>query len=520
MSSNTIFKDCIVSIAGDLNDYRWSEEKVKQWVRHWGGTFSSIVDANVTHLLCTEENFKKKITSVRVALNNKVTKIVLRDWLEDSINKKVCLKALPYQLDNKAKQEEAKKRKLQKMENMSKNAEKYVDEQGFWNIYRDSTYFEYQVQLTRNDEESGNVRENHLLTLWESKAKPYNYICTTLYTKAKHKGIPLALNDSPVDFDAAFKKFKSFFKKRANISWNDRIEKMSTAGPEYYQYQPPSGGKPVGLMGRRHPSISSEHSHGSDLAASNQTEEEEQHNDGLVGETNAADTLRKRQREEHVTDDVAMDADDEERSAKKLRYEEVETEADAAGQSSVINLDCEVEGGIQNDQGHDWLSGDDDNGVHRIQPESSNVMNDGTSEPYNGFDGYEQEHDSSDEYDTANGDGLVAPCNSEAGDEQNDGGSVDTTLTYNEVQYPEVVDDYYSYDVDDNVDADHDTSPESISARAAAENIYYESMRGVSLVNDSQAELIDIVRQEQAFLRARAEKLREQERMSESEDDY
>ncbi len=31
--------------------------------------------------------------------------------------------------------------------------------------YRDSTYFEYQIQLTRIDEESGKVREKHLLTV-------------------------------------------------------------------------------------------------------------------------------------------------------------------------------------------------------------------------------------------------------------------------------------------------------------------------------------------------------------------
>jgi hypothetical protein len=84
MSSNPIFKDCVVSIAGDLDDHAWREEKVKQWVQYWGGTFSHIVDSNVTHLLCTEGNYKKKVTAVRIALKSKNTKIVLRDWLEDS----------------------------------------------------------------------------------------------------------------------------------------------------------------------------------------------------------------------------------------------------------------------------------------------------------------------------------------------------------------------------------------------------------------------------------------------------
>lgn len=80
----SIFKYCVVAIAGDLDDSAWKQEKVKQWVQYWGGTFSEIVDGNVTHLLCTEENFKKKVGPVRAALKNKATKVVVRDWLEDS----------------------------------------------------------------------------------------------------------------------------------------------------------------------------------------------------------------------------------------------------------------------------------------------------------------------------------------------------------------------------------------------------------------------------------------------------
>lgn len=84
VAKNPIFKDCVVAIAGDLNDYAWREEQVRKWVHYWGGMFSYIVDASVTHLLCTGENFGKKTAAVRVALRSKDTKIVLRDWLEDS----------------------------------------------------------------------------------------------------------------------------------------------------------------------------------------------------------------------------------------------------------------------------------------------------------------------------------------------------------------------------------------------------------------------------------------------------
>jgi hypothetical protein len=118
---NLIFKDCVVAIAGDLTDYEWREEKVRQWVSYWGGTFTPNVDDTVTHLLCTESNFKKKITPVKSALKSKKTKIVLRDWLEDSITKKARLKTQNYEFGELVKKENAEKRKQQLI---SRNAEK------------------------------------------------------------------------------------------------------------------------------------------------------------------------------------------------------------------------------------------------------------------------------------------------------------------------------------------------------------------------------------------------------------
>lgn len=44
------------------------------------------------------------------------------------VNKVMRLKTLAYQLDEEAKQENAKKRRIQKREEYSKNAENYVDE--------------------------------------------------------------------------------------------------------------------------------------------------------------------------------------------------------------------------------------------------------------------------------------------------------------------------------------------------------------------------------------------------------
>ncbi|KAI1355798.1 hypothetical protein F5Y01DRAFT_326319 [Xylaria sp. FL0043] len=301
----SMLKDCVVAIAGDLDNPEWREEKVKQWVQYWGGTFSEAVDENVTHLLCTEENYKKRISPVRAALKNKVTKIVLRDWLEQSISKKRRWKTLEYQLDTLEKQEKAKKRKLEQQKIFSSNAKDYVDER-YWHVYRDSTYFEYRIELTRTDKESGKTREKYQLILWESNAKPRNYLCAIIFTNSKRAKHRQRLHDSPVDLKVALEKFKSFFKKKTKIAWDDRIDKMGTTGSEHFQYQPPTGGKPVGLMKKRHPSP-----HG----------EEVQEVNSPAQDINTPTTPRKRPREEHVIDLTTTDTGHTERSAKKPRRE-------------------------------------------------------------------------------------------------------------------------------------------------------------------------------------------------------
>ncbi len=351
--------------------------------------------------------------------------------------------------------------------------------------------------------------------MWESNAKPYNYVCTTLFTKSHRKAVRFRIHDSPVGLNAALKKFESFFKKKANIVWDDRIDKVGTTSPRYFQYQPPvrtlstqnpplllftfllvslifshaisnlrlqTGGKPVGLIRKPRASI---------------LREEAQHDNGPAKVISAAETPRKRPREESVADHATTNADDAERSAKKSRHEKAETvrvsvEANAGSPEQAIAIDSnsESEESNQSDQDHDEQQPSDRpiqdaTSVPGTQPEPSDVVDDGIS----------QSRDESDQEE------------------------------HNEAEYPEVEDDYYTYDGSVNVEEEeeeedeeeeeaHDVSAARF-ARAAAENIYYETNRGVSLVNDSQAELIDLAYKKRVDLRARAER----ERRRDAEDD-
>ncbi|KAI0199694.1 hypothetical protein F4808DRAFT_205228 [Astrocystis sublimbata] len=308
----TWLSGCVVAIADKLDEDEWRSEKVRAWVEGWGGRFLSDMDDSVTHLLCTEEKFKKKILHVQKALKNKGTKIVMNDWLEDSINKKAVLRSLPYQLDEKAKKEAAKERKAKKNAQCAQNALDYVDER-FWHVYSDTTYFRYQVELKRNDPESGNVGEKHLLTLWQSNPKPMNYLCTTIFTKRFKPAIRQQLNESPVDLAEGLKMFEAFFKKRTGISWDDRIEKMGTTGPHLYQYQPPSGGKPLGLIKGRPASIFGNKRSADSLDTLDHADKKEEQVDHSPIHTNGAERPAKRPRleaveETHVADHNGHDS--------------------------------------------------------------------------------------------------------------------------------------------------------------------------------------------------------------------
>ncbi|KAK5629646.1 hypothetical protein RRF57_005361 [Xylaria bambusicola] len=436
----SILKNCVVSIAGDLDDNEWREEKVKQWVKYQGGKFTDTIDESVTHLLCTEANYKKKIGPVRAALKNKITKIVFRDWLEDSINKKSCLKTLEYQLDAKEQKENAKKRRLEKNQKYSSNAHYFVDER-FWHAYHDKTFFKYQIQLTRADEEGNDIREKHLLTLWESNAKPYNYICTTLYTKRREtsKG---RFPESPVDFDTAFRKFKGFFKKKTNIGWDDRIDKVGTTGPESFQYQPPCGGKPVGIIKKRPLPIA---------------EKEKQRNGG--SKSKASEAPRKHPREEHVANNSTNKFNDAERSAKRSRHEgtevvrppvEIGNVSPKPKQNDIIDSNSDGDQSINEQQLMDEPVNDAPS-EHDLQLELSNEQPN---------DRYEQERH---EYGTSQtlDDGKHAPSNdpetsNEGPEYQSEISNTEpaTTPAHGKITYPKVEDDYYTYDDDyDNHDA-------------------------------------------------------------------
>ncbi|MCJ1281427.1 hypothetical protein MMC26_000746, partial [Xylographa opegraphella] len=98
------FKRCTIALTGNFDK---PYEKVKKWIENQGGQCSARIGSNVTHLVCSEEHFKKGVSMVQQAQKLKKCKIVTWDWLEDSLLAKRPLRTggflLKSQLKAKAK---------------------------------------------------------------------------------------------------------------------------------------------------------------------------------------------------------------------------------------------------------------------------------------------------------------------------------------------------------------------------------------------------------------------------------
>ncbi|KAJ5752851.1 hypothetical protein N7520_009768 [Penicillium odoratum] len=111
------------SMAGKFED----ADKIPQWIRHHGGVFSKMVDSNTTHLIVTEDSFKRNVEAVKDAKKLGTVKIVRSDWLYDSLQQKSLRPkdAKPY-LWEKILEDEMRPRKKQKLAAASKPPSKKV----------------------------------------------------------------------------------------------------------------------------------------------------------------------------------------------------------------------------------------------------------------------------------------------------------------------------------------------------------------------------------------------------------
>ncbi|KAH6984906.1 hypothetical protein BKA56DRAFT_671364 [Ilyonectria sp. MPI-CAGE-AT-0026] len=242
-----IFKNRILAAAGPLPG-QLTVDNLKHWTRIRKGEFTEAFDEDATHLLCTREQFNKRVPRVKDALKRgKQFHIVHYDWFEFSTVHEKREPETEYSMRNILAKQNASKREQARIEKGKKNGEKLVNT-NFFHIYIDRDFFPYKIELTRDDEFAGEFGQKYTLCLWESDAKPRLYWFTAKFLKKRGNSQPSYHRPSPCSgkWRAEMDLFMEFFRIKTGVDWEDRVIKMETMPTSFFQYAPPAGGKPVG----------------------------------------------------------------------------------------------------------------------------------------------------------------------------------------------------------------------------------------------------------------------------------
>ncbi|PTB74256.1 hypothetical protein M440DRAFT_1380964 [Trichoderma longibrachiatum ATCC 18648] len=242
-----IFKNLVIATAGPLPG-QLTTENLRQWTVLRKGVFTEDFDGQVTHLLCTREQFDQKLPRIKEALaRGKKQHIVHCDWFEISAVNDKKLPEREYSMRNILAKQNAVKREQARIERGKREGERAVNTNLF-HIYTDRAFFSYQIDITRDDTKTGDLGQRYTLYLWESNAKPHLYWFAAKFIKKKGASQPSFHRPSPCSgpWRREMDLFMDFFRIKTGIEWQDRVIGQGTMSSSYFQYSPPTGGKPVG----------------------------------------------------------------------------------------------------------------------------------------------------------------------------------------------------------------------------------------------------------------------------------
>ncbi|KAK1998266.1 hypothetical protein LX36DRAFT_719135 [Colletotrichum falcatum] len=252
-----IFKDLVIAAAGGFPGDCPNEQAAMEWTKLRKGRFSSDLDDSVTHLVCTDEEFKDRKKNGRIKQAEKGKKrihIVSWDWFRFSCTHNKKLREKQYDFSATRAKEKEKHRKQLKIQQKNRNAtigQTWMNPE-LYRIFTDKTLFEYKIDLFRTSEdEYGALHEKYELYLFESHAKPRLYWFGAKLFHKKDSGKWQArgierTSLTPAGFQQEFQHFVKFFELKTSVRWWDRVIKAGTREKVFFNYSPPIGGKPVG----------------------------------------------------------------------------------------------------------------------------------------------------------------------------------------------------------------------------------------------------------------------------------
>ncbi|KPM36801.1 hypothetical protein AK830_g9752 [Neonectria ditissima] len=194
-----IFKNRVIASAGVLPG-QLTVDNLKRWSQIRKGHFTEDFDEDVTHLLCTREQFNKKVPRVKQALKRgKGLHIVHYDWFEFSTVQEKRQPERDYSMRNILAKQNALRGEEARIEKGKKDGEKFVN--------------------------------------------------TTKFLKKRGNGQPSYHRPSPCSgkWRAEMDLFMEFFRIKTGIDWEDRVIKTNTMASSFFQYSPPVNAELRGL---------------------------------------------------------------------------------------------------------------------------------------------------------------------------------------------------------------------------------------------------------------------------------
>lgn len=204
-----IFRDGVIAAAGPLPG-QLTVDNLRRWTRLRQGSFSDDFGDAVTHLLCTQEQFRQRVprgrpwplwalhkrrvslrpSQVREALKRgKRCHIVHHDWFEFSTVWEKREPEREYSMRHILAKQNAARRGQGKIERGKKEGEKSVNTSrsrlgpiqaatlcsltcrpDLYHIYQDREFFPYQIEMTRDGDETGEPqdRQRYILSVRRS----------------------------------------------------------------------------------------------------------------------------------------------------------------------------------------------------------------------------------------------------------------------------------------------------------------------------------------------------------------
>ncbi|KAJ9266924.1 hypothetical protein DTO195F2_859 [Paecilomyces variotii] len=237
-----------------------NSEKIPQWLRANGGTYSKDMNSDITHLITTESAFKRNVEPVQAAKRMKHVKIVSYDWLEDSLMSKtrrpkregpyLWEKLLGRKTKKKATKADKKGKSTKRrngsaaksLEKTRKGSRAVIDDMaraGYHLCADKETGVTYCATLVRPTSVTGRnekyqLKHHHLivpierayakqLQLYESNAEPHVYATYVKYSRIGKSGTELVAPRGS-SFDLAMTAYKKFFKIKTGKSWDERFD--------------------------------------------------------------------------------------------------------------------------------------------------------------------------------------------------------------------------------------------------------------------------------------------------------